>query len=114
VIEKHSCLWIGKIGLDVLDDWPEDPKVEVGWVLDRAWWGQGLATEGAIASVRFAFETLGMMRIISVTVAANTASRRVMEKAGLVYQDTREWRGTHIVWSAADRDVWLRPDRLAA
>lgn len=105
VIEKRTGLWIGKIGLDVLDDWPEDPKVEVGWVLDRTWWGQGLATEGAIASVRFAFDTLGMDRIISVTVPANTASRRVMEKAGLQYQDIRDWRGTQVVWYALDRNA---------
>jgi len=114
VIDKHSGIWIGKIGLDVLDDWPEDPKVEVGWVLDRSWWGQGLATEGAVASVRFAFGTLGMKRIISVTVPANTASRRVMEKAGLVYQDIREWRGTDIVWYAIDRDAWLTQRHLSA
>jgi RimJ/RimL family protein N-acetyltransferase len=108
VIEKRSGAWIGKVGLDVLDDWPEDPKVEVGWVLDRAWWGQGLATEAAIASVHFAFDTLDMKRIISVTRPANTASRRVMEKTGLVYQGTRKWRRAQTVWYAADRDSWSK------
>ena len=38
------------------------------------------ATEGARASVRHGFEELGLERIISITVAENAASRRVMEK----------------------------------
>src|SRR5918998_2114503 len=54
---------------------------EVGWRLDRAYWGRRLATEGALASVLYGFEKLGLERIISIIHHSNLASRRVAEKA---------------------------------
>jgi ribosomal-protein-alanine N-acetyltransferase len=81
-------------------------KIEVGWILHQAWWGQGLATEGALASIHYAFEELKLEEVISVTVPANSTSRRVMEKAGLVFQGTRLWRNTEVVWYAIDRASW--------
>lgn len=46
-------------------------------------WGLGYATEGAQALVHHAFTELGVDRIVATTMTVNTASRRVMEKAGL-------------------------------
>jgi RimJ/RimL family protein N-acetyltransferase len=105
-IERASGAWIGKLGPDVLEDWPDEHNIEVGWVLDRAYWGQGIATEGALASIHYAFAELKLEQIISVTVPANTASRRVMEKAGLIYRGTRFWRNTNVVWYSIDRASW--------
>jgi RimJ/RimL family protein N-acetyltransferase len=59
------------------------PCVEVGWRLARAYWGRGLATEGARAVVRLGFEQLGLGEIVSMTVPDNLRSRRVMEKLGM-------------------------------
>lgn len=36
-VDKVSGRWIGRIGLDELDDWPEIDKVEVGFELHREW-----------------------------------------------------------------------------
>lgn len=80
-IEKATGCWIGKIGLDELDDWTDVDKIEVGFELHQAWWGRGLATEGALAALSFGFEQHGLERIISVTAASHAAARRVMEKA---------------------------------
>ena len=60
------------------------PAVEIGWRLDAAVWNQGLATEGAREALRFAFEELRLREVVSFTVPENMASRRVMEKIGLV------------------------------
>jgi ribosomal-protein-alanine N-acetyltransferase len=57
--------------------------VEIGWRIARAWWGQGYATEGARAALEAAFTQLGLDEIVSLTVAANTRSRRVMERIGM-------------------------------
>ena len=38
-IEKASGRWIGRIGLDELEDWPDVHKIEVGFELHAAWWG---------------------------------------------------------------------------
>ena len=59
------------------------PAVEIGWRLDQPWWGHGYATEAATAVVEFAFETLGLSKIVSFTTTLNTRSRAVMERLGL-------------------------------
>jgi RimJ/RimL family protein N-acetyltransferase len=59
------------------------PCVEIGWRLGAEFWGQGLATEGAQAVLRFGFDRLNLAEIVALTVPANTRSRRVMEKLGM-------------------------------
>jgi RimJ/RimL family protein N-acetyltransferase len=51
--------------------------------LRRSSWGRGYATEGALAIIDLAFESPGVERVLAETMAVHTASRRVMEKAGL-------------------------------
>lgn len=105
---KAPGCWIGRIGLDELEDWPEADKIEVGFELHQAWWGRGLANEGALAALTFGFEQHGLDRIISVTAASHIAARRVMEKAGLTYHGTRFWMnpGIPVVWYAIERAAW--------
>ena len=81
---KETGAFIGFIGLAV----PEfeahfTPSVEIGWRLAADYWGRGLATEGAREMVRYAFETVGLDEIVSMTIPANFRSRRVMEKLGM-------------------------------
>jgi RimJ/RimL family protein N-acetyltransferase len=59
------------------------PAVEVGWRLAPAWWGRGLATEAARASIDFGFERLGLHSIVSIIDARNDRSLRVAEKLGM-------------------------------
>ena len=71
---------IGRVGPQYHRYWPADP--EVGWALDPAWWGRGLATEAGAAAVEWGHGELGYERLVSITVEANTASRNVMHKLG--------------------------------
>jgi RimJ/RimL family protein N-acetyltransferase len=107
-VDKASGCWIGKIGLDELAEWPDTHKIEVGFELHKAWWGRGLATEGALAALRFGFEQHGLERLISVTAVSHAAARRVMEKAGLTYEGTRYWMNPEVpvVCYAIDRAAW--------
>jgi RimJ/RimL family protein N-acetyltransferase len=59
------------------------PAVEVGWRLAPAFWGRGLATEAAGASVAFGFERLGLRSIVAVVEVGNARSMRVAEKLGM-------------------------------
>lgn len=61
------------------------PCVEIGWRLAAAYWGRGLAIEGAKAVARHAFEVLKLDAFVSFTVPANLRSRRVMEKIGMTH-----------------------------
>ena len=58
-------------------------EVELGYRLRRSAWGKGYATEGSRALIRKGFTELGVRRVVAETMAVNTASRRVMKKAGL-------------------------------
>src|SRR5256885_7110156 len=58
-------------------------KVELGFVLARAAWGRGIATEAARALVDHAFETLGVPELEAFTHPDNAASGGVLRKAGM-------------------------------
>ncbi|NDE63652.1 MAG: N-acetyltransferase [Chlamydiae bacterium] len=82
--------FIGFIGLeDVYFQANFVPAVEIGWRLAFKHWGKGYATEGALACLRYAFETLKLNEIVSFTVVENTRSRRVMEKIGM-HHDSKD------------------------
>ena len=79
-------------------DWPDAPPgqvsvAELGYRLRASAWGRGYATEGARALVHRAFTELAVTRIVATTMAVNTRSRRVLEKAGLSYLRT-----VHLDW----------------
>jgi RimJ/RimL family protein N-acetyltransferase len=106
VEEKSSGAFIGFIGLLYHEDWSEgNHRTEVGWRLARPFWGRGLATEGAMASLRYGFEEVGLDRI-SIAVPENLASRRVMEKLGMTLRGEIRFKGSDVVWYAVERQVW--------
>ena len=75
----------GFVGLSVPPfEAPFTPCVEIGWRLARAYWGHGYVTEAARAALNFGFDELSLQEIVSFTVPANTRSRRVMERLGMV------------------------------
>ncbi|MFE3431582.1 GNAT family N-acetyltransferase [Streptomyces sp. NPDC059171] len=80
--KKDTGEFLGWFELRPLDD--RDPAAaELGYRLTRAAWGRGYATEGARALIDKAFTDLGVRRVTANTMAVNTGSRRVMDKAGL-------------------------------
>lgn len=74
---------------------------ELGWRLDPACWGRGLATEAAAAARDDAFTRLALPEVISVIHPANTRSQRVAAKLGM----TRS-RQIHNPVLGIDVDVW--------
>ena len=90
--EKRTGQFLG--WFELVPEQEDDPSTaELGYRLRVSAWGRGYATEGARALVRTAFDELGVERVFAQTMAVNSASRRVMEKAGLVHVRT-----FHPVW----------------
>lgn len=81
-IEKVSGKFIGRCGLLPWTIEGSD-EVEVAYLLDRRWWGKGLASEAARALVAYGFNTLKLPRLIALIDEANIASMLVAEAAGL-------------------------------
>jgi RimJ/RimL family protein N-acetyltransferase len=88
-ILRDTGAFAGTIGLqtmrDVVPDLPQ-PAVEIGWRLTQASQGQGLATEGALPVIDFAFHQLGLVEVVAITAIPNQPSRRVMEKLGMTHR----------------------------
>jgi RimJ/RimL family protein N-acetyltransferase len=61
---------------------------ELGYRLRRSAWGKGYATEGSRALIDKGFAEFGVRRVVAETLAGNRASRRVLEKSGLIQVDT--------------------------
>ena len=59
------------------------PCVEIGWRIDRPYWGSGFATEAAHEVGRYAFEDLSLEEVVSFTTLANTRSFAVMQRLGM-------------------------------
>jgi ribosomal-protein-alanine N-acetyltransferase len=101
VVLKQTGAMIGWCGLIFLD---ETPEVEVGYGVARDYWGQGLMTEAAHATLRYGFETICLERIVAVAMPENTASRRIMEKLGMRYEKMVHHYGHDLVYYAVARD----------
>ncbi|WP_405675265.1 GNAT family N-acetyltransferase [Streptomyces sp. NBC_01511] len=114
--ERATGEWLGWFELRPLNAEAGWQVVELGYRLHRAVWGRGYATEGARALVGKAFTELGTERVTANTMAVNTGSRRVMEKAGLTFVRTyfEDWpeaiEGSEQgdVEYALTREEWLR------
>ncbi|WP_062270621.1 GNAT family N-acetyltransferase [Endozoicomonas arenosclerae] len=82
--EKASGNFIGFTGLHIPKaTLPFSPCVEIGWRLSADYWGKGLASEAARASLKVGFETLALDEIVSFTTLTNTRSQAVMKRLGM-------------------------------
>jgi RimJ/RimL family protein N-acetyltransferase len=85
VAESRAGEFLGWFGLRVHTD-PFVP--DLGYRLHRRLWGRGLATEGSLALIDYAFVHLGARAVQADSMFDNQASRRVMEKCGMTYVKT--------------------------
>jgi RimJ/RimL family protein N-acetyltransferase len=112
VTDNVTGTLLGQCGLRFL---PELNEVEVLYLLARAYWGQGLASEAAQAALAYGFEQVGLERIIALTKPENTASRRVMEKLGMRYEKNLHIFHLEAVYYAMTQDAWRqRPGQGSA
>lgn len=109
VIEVETNRLMGFCGLNT-EQVDQVMEVEIGYRLAPSYWGRGLASEAALATLRHGFETLQLASVIAIVQPENIASVRVLHKAGFrdyihsqyhrlgvrVYRLTLEqWRSRH-------------------
>ena len=90
---------VGRAGLLRPPDWPD---LEVGWTIERARWGEGLAGEAARAAVLWAEAELGARHVISLIKEDNLRSRRVAEKLGETIEGRSHLRGHDLLVYGTD------------
>jgi ribosomal-protein-alanine N-acetyltransferase len=90
MLRDHESKHVGCIGLHpvshgIVSHAPHlDGEVEPTIALAPDRWGQGLATEALAAVVAYAFETLGLERLVAVVDEPNHASQRLMGRVGFM------------------------------
>ncbi|MDH3708043.1 MAG: GNAT family N-acetyltransferase, partial [Acidimicrobiia bacterium] len=113
IVERASAEAVGAVALTI--DSRRHRRGELGYLLRRDRWGQGLATEAAALAVSFGFSDLGLHRIWAVCDPDNAASGRVLTKIGMTREGLLRddllvdggWRDSVIY--AALADEW--PDK---
>lgn len=86
VVEKASDRFVARVGPMIT---PETGRIEIAWSTLPDVFGKGYATEAAQASIDFTFARAKLDALDCYLRPDNTASRRVAEKVGFKYQDTR-------------------------
>src|SRR5262249_33534893 len=76
VVLKSTGICIGDCGI-TYQRIGEQPEAEIGYHIQRAYWGQGFATEAARACLDYGFRVLGLRRLTSIVHPENWASRTV-------------------------------------
>jgi ribosomal-protein-alanine N-acetyltransferase len=84
-IHKETGRFIGRCGLL---PWTIDGRleVEVAYMINKAFWRQGLGTEAAQGILDYGFEKLGLSRLICLIDHDNRASIRVAENIGMAFE----------------------------
>ena len=112
IISDTDQRLVGACSVTILDR--KKNIAALGYVINSKFWGQGYATEAANALAKFAFEQLGMEKIMATCDALNEASESVMKKIGMHKEQKLSkdkfikgsYRDT-LVYSV-DRAVWVQ------
>jgi RimJ/RimL family protein N-acetyltransferase len=100
-LHKESNAFVGRCGLL---PWTIEgrPEVEVAYLLDKAYWGQGLGTEAARAILHYGFEQLDLSRLICMVYPDNQASRKVALNIGMTLEkEMEDEQGPYLLYSAS-------------
>ena len=101
-IEEDDRNWDLVVGDDV-----PDCEIEIGYILKKSAWGKGYATEATKRLLKFAFEETPLEELVATTNSENTASQRVLEKSGLVYEGMRRAYAVDCPGYRITRQQWL-------
>lgn len=104
LVDKRNQKLIGHCGLKYLENTLE---VQIGYLLLKRYWGKGLATEAALASLKYGFEVMKLPKIVAVAKPENIASRRVMEKVGMKYEKDAYYYNNNVVYYSISREAYL-------
>ncbi len=94
VVLKSLGKIIGHCGLGFLE---QTPEIEVAYILDSRYWGQGYASEAARAMIAHGFSRLNISRIVAVAFPENVRSIGVMRAVGMTLLGPAQHFGATLV-----------------
>lgn len=109
IIDKKTKEFIGWSGLkyeEVLRD--NFSYYDLGYRLIKKYWGRGIATETAIASLKYGFNTLNLNEICAAADVNNMGSNKILQKIGMQFKETFNYDNDLHNWYAITKNEWLR------
>lgn len=103
LIEKASGEFIGWSGLKLENKIRPEPYYDIGYRLKEKFWGKGFATESAVASLDYGFNTLQLPKICAGAHVDNIASNKILQKIGLKFIEVFDFEGMPINWYEMER-----------
>lgn len=94
---------VGSVGIHRID-WQSRHGTTGTLIGERSAWGQGYATEAMRLRTRYAFEDLGLEKLVTNVWLENEASRRALERVG--YRQAGVHR-RHVYRHGRWHDVWI-------
>jgi RimJ/RimL family protein N-acetyltransferase len=101
--ERGSGRLVGRAGIVNPAEWPGP---ELGYLLGRAWWGHGYATEAASAAMAWGFHEFPFDELISLIDPANHRSIAVATRLGESLRGETTLLGTPVLTYGISRGEW--------
>lgn len=100
IIDKKTKDFIGWTGLKLITDKINNHQnfYDLGYRLIKKYWGKGIATETAFASLDYAFQKLNAELVYAMADCENEGSNNVLKKAGLTFIETFDFEGEKMNW----------------
>jgi ribosomal-protein-alanine N-acetyltransferase len=109
VVQKSDNRLMGYVGLQlyVLPREPfATPEVELYYKLGRDYWGQGYALEACRGMMRFAFDQMRLLRIVTITDQQNASSIHLLQRLGMRLETAPpSWEGMLMATLDNDRSA---------
>ena len=115
IIDKQTKDFIGWAGLKFVTKKTNNHihYYDLGYRLRRKYWGKGIATESAKASLTYAFEKLKVEEVFAMADIENIRSDNVLTKVGLKFIETFDLDNIKHNWYRIDKNDWenKKPNR---
>ena len=105
LIDKQTSDFVGFCGVGP-ERVHEVEEINLGYRLAHRYWGKGLATEAARASLDYAFGTREFLSIVAIINPDHGASLRVAEKSGFVDYHMTRFHGHEVRLYRLLREQW--------
>lgn len=106
VIDKATHDFIGWSGLKYEQSVRPFAYYDLGYRLRQEYWGQGIATESALAALCYGFEQLNLDTIHAGADVQHTASNHVLQKVGFNCIETFEYDDAPHYWYELTKTEW--------
>lgn len=105
IIDKKTNEFIGWTGLKFVTIKTNNHinYYDLGYRLIKNYWGKGIATETAFASLEYAFSKLNAKEVYAMAECENTGSNKILNKIGLTFIETFDLDGIKNSWYKIDR-----------